>query len=270
MIFSIQRFLEDHFERRGLTDVDQYAVRVASVFDRVGSRTSEETLARELGRLRTAFFRRNHDLDRKEFEARLAATLRRRFREIRNDASFKRLERGLAPARARFQARRRSIATLLSEFKRAVEARAVDAFWDSRRKHHPRPRPEKIAQGLLAVFAKGVIGNDGLVLREIASGIGFVDVGVSFGGVLHLVELKILKGRLTGANQLATYMRTEGRGEGWLVLIDVRKGRNLDTVPARLDTSAGPIRTLLLNVNPAPPHVVKGDIKLSRGPRGRL
>lgn len=55
-----------------------------------------------------------------------------------------------------------------------------------------RSRPEKIAQGLLAVFAKGVVGSDGLVLREIASGIGFVDVGVSFGGVLHLIELKIL------------------------------------------------------------------------------
>ncbi len=254
MIFSVQRFLEDHFERRGFTDVDQYAVRVASVFDRLGPRASEETLARKLGRLRTAFFRRNHDLDRKDFEARLAATLRRRFQRITNDASFKRLERGLAPARARFRARRRSIAALLSEFKRAVEARAIDAFWDSRKKHRLRPRPEKIAQGLLAVFAKGVVGNDGLVLREIASGIGFVDVGVSFGRVLHLIELKILKGRLTGAHQLATYMQTEGRGEGWLVLIDVRQHRNLDAVAARLDTSAGPIRTLLVDVNPAAPH----------------
>ncbi len=99
----------------------------------------------------------------------------------------------------------------MCEFKRAVEARAVDAFWDSRKKRILRSRPEKIAQGRLAVFARGVVGGDGLVLREIASGIGFVDVGVSFGGALHLIELKILKRQPTGANQLATYMTTEGR-----------------------------------------------------------
>ena len=79
MIFSVQRFLEDHFERRGLADVDQYAIRAANVFARLGSKPSEDTLARKLARLRTAFFRRNQDLDRKEFEAQLAATLRRRF-----------------------------------------------------------------------------------------------------------------------------------------------------------------------------------------------
>lgn len=254
MIFSVQRFLEDHFERRGLTDVDQYAIRVANVFARLGPRANEGTLAREFGRLRTVFFRRNNDLDRKEFEARLAAALRHRFQEVTNDASFKRLERGLAPARARFRARRRSIGVLLSEFKRAVEARAVDAFWDSRRKRRLRSKAEKIAQGLLAVFAKGVVGSHGLVLREMASGIGFVDVGVSFGGVLHLIELKVLKGQLTGANQLAAYMKTEGRGEGWLVLIDVRQDPNPDAVPTRIDTSAGPIKTLRVGVNPAAPH----------------
>src|SRR2546425_5223688 len=178
MIFSVQRFLEDHFERRGLEDVDQYAIQVADVVERLGLRASEETPAHELGRLRTVFFRRNHDLNRKEFEARLASTLRRRFQKKKNDASFKGFERSLAPARARLRAHRRSILALLSEFKRAVEARAVDAFWKSRKKHRLRSRPEKIAQGLLAVFAKGVVGIDGLVLREIASGIGFVDVGV--------------------------------------------------------------------------------------------
>jgi hypothetical protein len=254
MIFSVQRFLEDHFERRGLADPDQYAIRVANVFERLGPRASGETLARELGRLRTVFFRRNHDLDRREFETRLATTLRRRFQKKTNDASLKRFERGLAPARARLRVRRRSIQALLSEFKRAVEARAVDAFWDSREKHRLRSRPEKIAQGLLAVFAKGVIGSDGLVLREIASGIGFVDVGVSFSGVLHLIELKILKGQLTGTNQLATYMRTEGRSKGWLVFIDARRKRHPDTVPFRIDTAAGPIRTVVIDANPTPPH----------------
>ncbi len=256
MIFSVQRFLEDHFERRGLADIDQYAVWVANIFERLGPRASEETLARALGRLHTAFFRRNHDLARKKFEAQLAATLRRRFpKKKENDATFKGFKRGLSPARARLRARRRSIVALLSEFKRAVEARAVDAFWVSRKKHRLQSRPEKIAQGLLAVFAKGVVGSNGLVLREIASGIGFVDVGVSFGDVLHLIELKILKGQLTGANQLATYMETEGRDRGWLVLIDARRNRHQDAVPIKVDTPAGLISTLIIDVNPAPPHV---------------
>ena len=79
MIFSVQRFLEDHFERRGLTDVDQYAIRVANVFERLGHGASEEALVRQLRRLRTVFFRRNGDLDRQVFEQRLAITLRRRF-----------------------------------------------------------------------------------------------------------------------------------------------------------------------------------------------
>jgi len=128
----------------------------------------------------------------------------------------------LAPARVRLRAHRRSILALLAEFKKAVEARAVDAFWISRTKHRLRLKPEKIAQTLLAIFAKGALGRQGLVLREFASGIGFVDVGIAFASVLHLIELKILKGQLTGANQLAAYMRTEGRNEGWLVLIDTR------------------------------------------------
>jgi len=78
---------------------------------------------------------------------------------------------------------------------------------------------------------------------------------VSFAGVLHLIELKVLKGQLTGVNQLATYMRTEGRGTGWLVLIDARRNRRPDTVPVRIDTPAGPIRTLMVDVNPTAPHV---------------
>ncbi|MGI8408116.1 MAG: hypothetical protein ACR2L3_06365 [Actinomycetota bacterium] len=83
MIFAVQRYLEDHFKQRGLADVDQYAIRVANVFERLASGASEATLARELGRLRTAFFRRNPDLDRREFETRLVASLRRRFKKKR-------------------------------------------------------------------------------------------------------------------------------------------------------------------------------------------
>ena len=51
---------------------------------------------------------------------------------------------------------RRSIAALLNEFRHAVEARAIDSFWISRKKRRLRARPETIAQALLAVFAKAV------------------------------------------------------------------------------------------------------------------
>ena len=254
MIFAVQRFLEDHFERRGLADVDQYAIRVANLFDRVGPEVREEALAQQLARLRTAFYRRNHNIDRKEFEAQLAATLRRRFQKKKNDPNYHVFVHSLAQARARFRTRRRSIAALLSEFKKAVEARAVDVFWHSRTKHLLRARPEKIAQGFLAIFAKGVIGSDGVVLREIASGIGFVDIGVSFGGVLHLMELKILKGQLSGTNQLATYMRTENTRHGWLVLFDARRSRSRPTIPDKISTRDAYIKTLIVDLNPAVPH----------------
>lgn len=254
MIFAVQHFLEDHFARRGLADVDQYAIRVANVFDQQGSAVSEKVLARELSRLRTVFFRRNTGLDRREFEAALSAALRRRFPKKNDDARPPGFARSFGPARARLRRYRRSIQSLLSEFRRAVEARAVDAFWISRTKHRLRSKPEKIAQGLLAVFAKGVIGRTGLVLREVGSGVGFVDVGISFSGLLHLVELKILKGPLTGASQLATYMATEGRRSGWLVLIDARSMARSAPVPAQIAAGSGRINTLLVNVNPTAPH----------------
>jgi len=79
MIFSVQHFLEDHFEKRGLSDIDQYAIRVANVFEGLGFRATEQTLVNALARVRTSFFRRNRSLERKGFETRLAATLWRRF-----------------------------------------------------------------------------------------------------------------------------------------------------------------------------------------------
>src|SRR5207244_3247710 len=72
MIFTVQRFLEDHFEQRGLADIDQYAVKVANLYERLPSDVSTEALVRELARLRTAFFRRNRAIDRKPFELKLA------------------------------------------------------------------------------------------------------------------------------------------------------------------------------------------------------
>jgi hypothetical protein len=81
-----------------------------------------------------------------------------------------------------------------------------------------------------------------------------VDVGISFGRTLHLIELKILRKHLTGANQLATYMRTEARSRGWLVLIDARGNRHRDAVPVTIEAVAGLIMTVVIDVNPPVPH----------------
>lgn len=253
MIFSVQRFVEDYLERRRIADIDDYAIGAATAFERAGTSASEEDIAQRLRRIRTALFRRNADLNRTEFERQLARALKRRFPK-KKDVEFSAFISGLEPARRRIRSRRRSIASLLAEFGRAVESRAIDAFWNSRTKGKLRARPESIAQGLLAVFAKAVVGSDGVVLREFASGIGFVDVGVSFGGPLHLIELKILTGKLVGVAQLGHYMKLELRETGWLVLVDVRKPARRSAIPPALSLPQGIVRTVVIDANPIPPH----------------
>jgi hypothetical protein len=145
------------------------------------------------------------------------------------------------------------IKQLLADFKGAVEARAIDCFWDSRKNNRLRLNPEKFGQALLAVFAKGVIGKDGLVLREVVSGIGFVDIAIVISSVLHLLELKILRSSVVGVDQLAKYMATEGRRRGWLVLFDVRSPDVKSPVTRKLRVASGVIEVLVIDVNPAPP-----------------
>jgi hypothetical protein len=164
------------------------------------------------------------------------------------------------------KAKKRSIEELLTLFKLAVQARAIDSFWTSRKSGQLRPRPEKIAQAMLAIFAKGVMGSKGLVLREFSSGIGFVDVGISFSGVLHLVELKVLTGKMTGPTQLAEYMESEQRPSGWLLLMDARPHSKKTDLPATLDVPSGLVRVVLIELNPTPPHLAKA---VERGGRGK-
>jgi len=65
----------------------------------------------------------------------------------------------------------------------------------------------------------------GVVLRELESGTGYVDVSIALSRVLHLIEMKVLRRRLEGVEQLAAYMQQEGRDEEWLVVIDARPPR---------------------------------------------
>src|SRR5262249_5620432 len=141
---------------------------------------------------------------------------------------------GVARERLRIQKLpQRSIRTILEEFKHATEARSVDTVWQSRAAGKLRPRPEKVAQAMLAQFIMGVLSNrGGELMRELASGTGFVDIVVRLGTVSHLVELKILRGKLEGPAQLEAYMKSERRPVGWLVIFDARKPPKKTALPS--------------------------------------
>jgi hypothetical protein len=148
-----------------------------------------------------------------------------------------------------------TIRKLLEEFKNTVEAEAVNSFWISRSKARLKTRPEKHGQELLGVFARAKLAGRGSAIREAVSGIGFVDVLVTFSsGLLHVVELKMLKGNdVPGPSQLAAYMKHRARPEGWLVFFDARKPNRKKAVPSIFKRTPGTIRTIVIDINPLPP-----------------
>jgi hypothetical protein len=118
-----------------------------------------------------------------------------------------------------------------------------------------KKRAEKLGQELFGVFARTKLAAKGSAIREAVSGIGFVDVLVTFSsGLLHLIEFKILKGKeILGPAQLATYMNHKQRPEGWLVFFDARKPNGRHPVPATFKRPSGTIRTVVVDINPVPP-----------------
>ncbi len=110
----------------------------------------------------------------------------------------------------------------------------------------------------------GVLSNGrGQLLREIASGVGFVDVVVRLGSVPHLVEVKILRGPFTGPAQLESYMVVENRREGWLVVFDARKPARKSLVPEVVRRPAGRVRVVVIDVNPTIPSRRKDEEPLA-------
>jgi len=255
MIFSIQRFVEDYLKACGLSGGDQYAVALANLYDHSRVDKNEQQFLLAMRRIRTTVFRANANLNRANFEKSLLKRLDTRFKKKLRSDNPTTFPGGVVLERARIlKAKRKSINGLLKEFKHAVESKAIDTFWVSRKRGQLRPKPEKIAQGLLAMFAKGAIGDSGVVLRELVSGIGFVDVSIILSArTPHLIELKILKDGLIGPNQLATYMKTERRQEGWLALVDVRVQQKKSKIPKDIATPHGTIKTLVIDVNPTAP-----------------
>jgi hypothetical protein len=148
---------------------------------------------------------------------------------------------------------RLSIRRILEEFRHATESRSVDTIWECRAAGRLRRKPEKVAQGLLAQFIMGVLSKRrGELTRELVSGTGFVDIVVRLGTVSHLVELKILRGKLEGPAQLEAYMRTERRQEGWLVF-DSRKPEKKTALPSLQKTKAGVVHIIAVDIDPVAP-----------------
>jgi len=143
----------------------------------------------------------------------------------------------------------------LSEFKHAVEARAIDAFWVSRKRGELKRKPEEIAQSYFLMFTLGIFRDRqrGIALQEFKSGIGFVDIGVILSSTLHLVEIKILTGEFRGPEQLEQYMKTERRNEGSLLIVDALAPDDKLDLPERIDTPSGVIRVYRVDINSLPP-----------------
>lgn len=81
MIFSIQRDLEDYFHRCGFGDPDQYAVSLATLYDRRRKRETTAAFLSSMSRIRTAFFRANAGARRPLLERRILSHLDAKFKK---------------------------------------------------------------------------------------------------------------------------------------------------------------------------------------------
>lgn len=258
MLFEIQAYLEEYLSRRNYADSDGYAVYLANLYFHERHQSDLDGFLRRVRRIRTVLFAKNKIRDRCEFERALVSRLDRRFKKKLSSHNPLTFPGGTEEERIRLQrAPKRTINNVLTEFKHGVEARGIDYFWMSRKSGKLRQKPEKIAQGLFLLFVTGVLRGKGIVLREISSGIGFVDVGVIFSRVLHLVEMKVLTGTFTGPAQLEQYMKNEGRREGSLLVIDAIEPDDKQTLPESIFTPTGTIKVYQVDINPVIPSSLK-------------
>jgi hypothetical protein len=254
MLFTIQTYLEEYLIKRNLVDTDGYAVRLANLYYYNRLDTNDELFLQKISRINTVLFLNNGINNRKEFEYLLIQRLDNKFKKklISGNLSF---PGGTEVERKKFQqVPRLTINVLLNEFSSSIESKAIDTFWLSRKKGSLIQNPEKIAQGLFAMFTKGTLLNrSGIILREFLSGIGYVDVGIIFSSTLHLVEIKILTDDITGPVQLEQYMKTEKRKEGSLLIFDTLKPKEKIEIPSIISMPVGKIKVYRIDINPIPP-----------------
>ena len=255
MIFSIQRFIEDYLDSLGVDDRGQYAVALANLYDKYRSTSDPADFLKRMRRIRTTLFKKHPSLKRAEMEKRLLNRLDKKFQKKNADDRVE-FPGGLLVEKRRLSKQRRSIRAILVSFVAAVEARAIDAFWDARTRGELRGKPESIAQALLAVFLKGTLGRDGYSVRELFSGIGYVDLAVFLTSRPHLIEVKILRGKFVGDQQLAQYMQSEERSRGWLLVLDARQLKFRVALPSKIKCSRGEIDVLVADINPTAPSKI--------------
>ena len=256
MIFALQHFLEDYFEKRGLADNDQYAVRLANLYGKRRWTASRPAFEKAMHRIQTVFFKGNTIANRTIFEVRLLGILEEKFPKKKSANLPPEFPGGLAAEKKKVEQKERlSVRSVLDLFKSAVENRAVDGFWKSRRKGKLVAGPEKVGQGLLAVLLQAVLhGRSGFSVNEVGSGVGWIDVLLVLASTPHVLELKMLRNASPpGVSQLGVYMKQEKRREGWLVLFDVRDPSNRTSIPENISISQGTVRIVVIDVNPVPP-----------------
>jgi hypothetical protein len=100
MIFLIQTYLEDYFNRRGLGDADQYAVALARLYDRERHGKTAPAFLSAMKRIRTMFFRRNDQIQRDIFERKMLTVLDGRFKKKDCSSSQRPSQKELKPPAA--------------------------------------------------------------------------------------------------------------------------------------------------------------------------
>jgi hypothetical protein len=83
VIFSIQTYLENYFNRRGLGDPDQYAVELARLYDCERQGKTALAFLAAMKRIRTVFYKHNDHIQRDTFDPTMLALLDGKFKKKR-------------------------------------------------------------------------------------------------------------------------------------------------------------------------------------------
>jgi hypothetical protein len=81
---------------------------------------------------------------------------------------------------------------------------------------------------ILQAFLQRVLNGGGNIIRDMAAGTGRLDLGVVYDGKTYPIEIKLWKGGKyyqRGLEQAARYIDVYGGKEGWLLIVDQRKGK---------------------------------------------
>ena len=81
MIFAIQSYVEDYFNRRGLDDPDQYGVALARLYDRQRHGKTISQFLSAMKHIRTVFYKRNDHIQRDTFDRKMLALLDSKFKK---------------------------------------------------------------------------------------------------------------------------------------------------------------------------------------------